>query len=41
LHPDSDAEVISDPHGPSWTLANTGPAENWRSRRMATTTRIV
>jgi hypothetical protein len=40
MHPDSDAEVISDPHDPSWTWAKTDPAENWMKRRMATAMRI-
>jgi hypothetical protein len=40
LHPDSDADVISGPHGTSMTWAKTGPAENWMKRRMATTMRI-
>ena len=38
--PDSEVEGCPAPHAFSGALAKTGPAENWRSRRMATTMRI-
>ncbi len=40
-HTALDAVVFSAPHALSGASAKTGPAENWKSRRMATTTRIV
>ena len=39
-HPDVDSEAFSASHACSGALAKTGPAENWRSRSMATTIRI-